>query len=317
MPRTLRLHSFYGAHRPEAGLLDRFAAEAARLAGGELQVAVAHGNALGLDDAAALDWLPGGAAEMALLWSVHLQARVPALKAAYPMAVARDLEAHLHAIPALERLNREVLGEAGLHVLALFHAPVLHISVFSREVPVRSLATLRGLRLRVFSPDLEATFGRLGVDARFIPQGELYAALEARVFDATIYPACHTAWSVPLWRVARHAAYLFPEVLQPYVLALPAALWQALPRSAQAALEEAARLVWPDFLRHAYDRTAEDAARINLRAAGVQWHPDFDAADQQALAESAAETWRVMAEATGERAVLHRDRTLACMACSR
>ncbi len=313
MAKGLRLHSFYGAHRPEAALLDRFAAETGRLSAGALQVQVAHGNALGLDDATALDWLPGGQAEIALLWGVYLQGRIPALRAAYPMAVARSLDEHLRALPSLERLNREVAEAAGLHLLAMFHAPVLHISVFSRAGPVRSLDALRLIRLRVFSPDLEATFGRLGVDARFIPQGELYAALEAGRFDATIYPACHTAWSVPLWRVTGDAAYLFPEVLQPYLLAMPAALWRDLPPPGQAALEEAARLAWPGFLRHAYDRRDEDAARGNLAAAGLRWHADFSPEDQQALAASAAETWRDMAADVGERLLRHRADALTAM----
>ncbi len=313
MTRSLRLHSFYGRHRVEAALLDRFAAEAGRLSGGVLRIEVAHGNALGLDDAAGLEWLPEGRADIALLWGVFLQGRVPELRAAYPMGVARSLDEHVRALPALERLNREVTEAAGVVPLAMFPSPVLHISVFARHTPMRTLEELRGRRLRVFSLDLEPTFRRLGVDATFIPQGELYDALAADRFDATIYPACHTAWSVPLWRVTDHASYLFPEVLQPYVLGLPKALWSSLRPAERDALDEAARAVWPGFQRYAYDRSAEDAARVNLAAAGHQWHADFPPADRQEFQASAAETWREMAGVVGDRLVRHRAEALAAM----
>lgn len=313
MPRTLRLHSFYGRHRAEAALLDSFAAEAARLSGGALVIEVAHGNALGLDDAAGLEWLPEGRAEMALLWGVFLQGRVPELRAAYPMGVARSLDEHVRALPALEALNREVMEAAGIVPLAMFPSPVLHISVFARRTPAQDLETLRGRRLRVFSLDLEPTFRRLGVDATFIPQGELYDALAADRFDATIYPACHTAWSVPLWRVTEHASYLFPEVLQPYVLGVPQAIWSALRPMERQALDEAARDVWPGFQRHAYDRTAEDAARVALAAAGLQWHPDFPPDDRMRFQASATETWRDMAGTVGDRLLRHRAAALGAM----
>jgi TRAP-type C4-dicarboxylate transport system substrate-binding protein len=297
----------------EAALLDAFAAETARLSGGALAVEVAHGNAFGLDDAAGLQWLPEGRAEIALLWGVFLQGRVPELRAAYPMGVARSLDEHVRALPVMERLNREVLEAAGVVPLAMFPSPVLHISVFARRTPVHDLQALRGRKLRVFSLDLEPTFRRLGVEATFIPQGELYDALAADRFDATIYPACHTAWSVPLWRVTDHASYLFPEVLQPYVLGIPQSVWSTLGGSERDALDQAARAVWPGFLRYAYDRSAEDAARINLAAAGLTWHQDFPPADRQLLRDSATETWREMAGAVGERLLRHRADALAAM----
>jgi TRAP-type C4-dicarboxylate transport system substrate-binding protein len=311
--RNLVLHNFYPHHRAESFLLDQFASDTERLSDGTVQVKVAHANKLGLDDAAGLDWLSAGKVDLALLWAVHLQQREPSLRSAYIMGSARTLDEHMRALPLLERLNGEILAERGVVPIAYFPSPILYISVFANRTPITSLASFAGRRLRVFSQDLEPTFRRLGVDATFIPQNELYRALETDRFDCTIYPACHTAWSVPLWRVTQHAAYLFPEALQPYVLAAPRTLWESLSGEEREAIQEASRLRYQDFLRLSIDPTAELAARRNLEAAGVQWHPDFAAADQKSFVESASKTWSDMTAEVGERLSRHRREVLGAM----
>lgn len=302
MPRTLTIHNFYPRGRPESVQLEQFAAQVALASDRRLAVIVEHANRLGLDDADGFEWLAQGNADLAILWPVYLQRKIPELQASYIMGSARNLRDHMSALPVLESIDRQILSERGLVAIATLPSPVLYISIFSSGQPVTSLETLYGRRLRVFSQDLEPTFRRLGADANFIPQGELYAAFEAGRFDCTVYPACHTAWSVPLWRVTQHAAYLFPEALHPYLLCCAPQTWASLNQTDRVALEEAAQSVYPAFLRHSLDDTAELAARRNLQAAGMTWHSDFSASDQGSFAASAARTWQDLAEQAGGRA---------------
>lgn len=294
----LTLHNFYQPGRPESGLLEDFAARAKALGAGSIEVG--HGNAAGRDDTKALDWA-GKIDGLSLIWSVFMRAENAEMDASYIMGSVRDIEEHQRALPLLERFQARLLAEAEIVPLAFFPSPILTISVFAKDSPVTSLDALRERKLRVFSKDLEPTFQRLGVDARFIPQGALYDALADGTFDATVYPACHTAWSVPLWRVTQHASYLFPEALPPYVLACPKALWADLGQDRQRALSEAARQVWPVFLRLSVDTTDEMAARHNLTAAGLIWHPAFSSQDRWAFTQSAQQTWAKMAEAASKR----------------
>lgn len=303
--RTMQLHNFYAPGRPESALLHRFAERAS--ASGGIDIEIVHDGATGLDDSAALEWM-GGHDGLAVIWPVFMRTRNAELDACYIMGSVYDLREHQRALPRLEDFLAAVLDEANIVPIAFWPSPVLTISVFSRERPATSLADLAGLRLRVFSKDLEPTFRRLGVDARFIPQGELYDALDAGVFDATVYPACHTAWSVPLWRVCRHASYLFPEALAPYILACSSEVWAELEQADRAALREAASSVWPDFLRLSVDPTDEMAARRNLVAGGVTWHADMPSDDRWRFARSAEVTWGEMAAAASPRTrTLHKD----------
>lgn len=308
---SLALHNFYRAGRPESRLLDSFAARAEALGAGA--VTVGHGNAANLDDTKALDWA-GRIDGLALIWSVFMKAQNAEMDAAYVMGSVRDIEEHQRALPLLERFQARLLEEAGIVPIAFWPSPILTISVFASGEKVSTLDELRQRKLRVFSKDLEPTFRRLGVNARFIPQGELYDALADGTFDATVYPACHTAWSVPLWRVTQHASYLFPEALPPYVLAAPKTLWDDLPDVRRRALSEAARQVWPDFLRLSVDMTDELAARRHLTEAGLTWHDPFSSDDRWAFTRSAQQTWADMAAAASERTLRLQQDIVAAMA---
>ena len=298
----MNVHNFYAAGRRESQLLDAFAATVSGSKGGRLRLDVAHANRLALDDAEALEWLAAGKADLGLLWPVFLQRNNRELQASYVMGSARHLHDHQRAVPALEAIGGRILSEHGLVPIAFLPSPVLYISIFSKGEAVTSLSGLVGRRLRVFSEDLVPTFRRLGADADFIPQGELYAALETGRFDCTVYPACHTSWSVPLWRVTQHAAYLFAEALHPYLLCCSPRAWAELDDGQQAALMDAGESIYGDFLRLSVDNSAEMDARRHLQAAGVTWHADFSAADRLAFGDAAAHTWQAASAAAGGRA---------------
>lgn len=310
---TWRLHNSYPTVRLESTELDRFAAAAERLTDGAVRVQVGHDSAYGVADASALDWLAEGAVEMAHLRSSQIQNATPELRGAYVMGAARDIQDHMRALPVLEQVYTRVLREHGIEPLVFLPSAIFTISVFAQGEPVRSLADLRTRKLRVFSTDLEPTFRRLGVNARFWPQPELYEALQRGEFDCTVYPACHTVWSVPLWRVTQHSSYLFPEALPPNVLAVSAKSWNRLADGARAALRRAARDIYPNYLRISLNPNDELYARRNLEAAGHHWHPDFSVADQDEFTASARATWAEYAERGGSRAVENRRAILAAM----
>lgn len=123
---------------------------------------------------------------------------------------------------------------AGLHVLAVQGGNFPGIATRTR--PVRSLADLRGLRLRAPNENLELLRG-LGADPVNMPMGEVYSALAKGVIDGVVAPgdtlrSLHLAEVAPYFSTIRFARGAYPA------RAMAARRWGTLAPDIRAILTE-------------------------------------------------------------------------------
>lgn len=131
----------------------------------------------------------------------------------------------------------------GLHVLAVQGGNFP--GVLTRSTPVRTLADLRGLRLRAQSDAIDV-LRELGADPVSMPMGEVYSALAKGVIDGVVAPA-DTIRSLHFAEVARHfTALKFSRGAYP-ARAISDAAWQRLPPDLRQLLA-AAKPVWEQAL---------------------------------------------------------------------
>jgi len=118
---------------------------------------------------------------------------------------------------------------AGMHVLAVQGGNFPGILTVSR--PVRTLADLKGLRLRAQSDAIDI-LKALGADPVNMPMGEVYSALAKGVIDGVVAPA-DTIKSLHFSEVAHHfTALRFSRGAYP-ARAMSDAAWRRLPLSLQ------------------------------------------------------------------------------------
>jgi TRAP-type C4-dicarboxylate transport system substrate-binding protein len=166
----------------------------------------------------------------------------------------------------------------GLHVLAVQGGSIP--GILTRERPVRTLADLRGLRLRA-PTELLSVLKNLGADPVNMPMGEVYSALAKGVIDGVIAPA-DTFKSLHFAEVAKHFTTLdVPRGAYP-ARAIRTARWEALDAVDRAVLDEGVA-VWEAALasqtRKALDEgyalARHDA--VEIRGVDPQEQQTFDA----------------------------------------
>jgi TRAP-type transport system periplasmic protein len=174
---------------------------------------------------------------------------------------------------ASPRIGQEL---SGLKILAVQGGNLPGIITTTR--PVRSLADLKGLRLRV-PTELVSVLEKLGADPVNMPMGEVYSAMAKGVLDGVVAPG-DTFRSLHFAEVARHFNTLaVPRGGYP-ARAMSMTRWTRLAPADRAVLE-AGIAVWEAALASEV-RKALDAGLKEAHAKGVTFSP-MPAADQTAF----------------------------------
>ena len=295
--------------RGESAQLETFAADVAELTGGSLTIDVFNGGSLNLKDNDVARWLPRGAVEMGLVWANYLGRDVPALNAVMIQGSVGSPEELIAALPEIQEIYTEVLGELDIVPTGFMALPLLKASIFCREDPVRTLDDLRTKKLRVWSNDQVETFTKLGVSAQIVGQNDLYVALQTGVVDCAVYPALF-AHTISLQEVTKYASYLYPVAGVPYVLGASKEAWDGLGDDERAAITTAAARVWERTNEYSKAEENEAAARAKLAEQGIEFLDAFSDEDRAAFLEAASATWLQMAEEAGGNAPEYRQRIL-------
>lgn len=298
--------------RGESAQLDTFAADVAELTGGSLMIDVFHGGSLNLKDNDVARWLPRGAVEMGLVWANYLGRDVPALNAVMIQGSVGSPEELISALPEIQEIYAEVLGEMGIVPTGFMALPLLKASVFCREEPVQSLEDLRKKKLRVWSNDQVETFTKLGVSAQIVGQNDLYVALQTGVVDCAVYPALF-AHTISLQEVTKYASYLYPVAGVPYVLGASKGAWESLSDAEREAVTTAAARVWERTNEYSKAEENEQAARARLAEQGIEFLEPFSDEDRAAFLDAASATWEEMAGEAGGQAPEYRQRILGVL----
>jgi TRAP-type mannitol/chloroaromatic compound transport system substrate-binding protein len=203
--------------------------------------------------------------------------------------MARQQNAWLSHGGGLEAL-RAVFAEFGIIQFPCGNTGTQFGGWFRR--PIRSVADLRGLRMRIPGMGGEV-MARLGVSVQVLAGGEIYPALERGAIDATEWIGPHDDERLGFQRVAKH--YYYPGWHEPsasLTLIANRRAWDQLPEGYRYALETAAAEENQRMLER-YD-ASNPAALARLEAGGVQVLPFpedvLDAAwrESQALLEERA-----------------------------
>ncbi len=304
-----RLNNFLPETRPETAELEKFVADANEAIEGDIQIKMYSGGSLGLPNTDALRFLPRGAVEMSLLWANYLGRDAPALSSVVVQGTIGSIEEFEKAIPVVREIYEEEFADWGVTSVGYVAIPMLSVSVFCRNEPVRTLEDLKSKKLRVWARDQVETFTRLGVAAQIIPQEEMYVAMKTGVVDCALYPALY-AHTVSLQEVASHASYLYPMASGPYVIGVATEKWDATDDQTKSAITAAAEDLWQRTNQYEDDFARELEAREKLAADGVTWGEDFSDADRALFVNSVTETWEMLAEEAGGNAPAYRERVL-------
>ena len=295
--------------RGESRQLETFASDVANLTDGSLTINVFHGGSLNLKDNDVARWLPRGAVEMGLVWANYLGRDVPALNAVMIQGSVGSPEELIMALPEIQQIYTEVLGDLGIVPTGFMALPLLKASIFCREQPVRTLEDLRTRKLRVWSNDQVETFTKLGVSAQIVGQNDLYIALQNGVVDCAVYPALF-AHTISLQEVTKFASYLYPIAGVPYVLGASGTAWSRLTDSEREAVHTAAARVWERTNEYSKAEENEQAARAKLVEQGIEFLEPFSDGDRAAFLNAASATWEEMANEAGGMAPEYRQRIL-------
>ncbi|MDE2403573.1 MAG: TRAP transporter substrate-binding protein DctP [Sphingomonadales bacterium] len=156
---------------------------------------------------------------------------------------------------------------AGLHVLAVQGGNFP--GVLTRSRPVRSLADLRGLRLRAQTDAIDV-MRELGADPVNMPMGDVYSALAKGVIDGVVAPA-DTIKSLHFAEVAHHFTTLRLSRGAYPARAVSDRTWRRLPPDLQKLLADAKPL-WEAALARQVLR-AEQAGIAYASHHGVEMIP--------------------------------------------
>jgi TRAP-type mannitol/chloroaromatic compound transport system substrate-binding protein len=122
--------------------------------------------------------------------------------------------------------------------------------------PVRSVADLRGLKMRIAGLG-GAVLAKLGVVPMTMPVGEVFTALQTGALDAAEFAGPYTDMPMGLYRVAKY--YYVPgwhEPGSPLECLINQAAWQSLPKDLQAIVDAACQAMNNDVLAELNARNA-------------------------------------------------------------
>lgn len=305
----LRFNNPLPETRPETREMMKFAEDVAKNSNGALTVKLFNSGALGIKDADILRTLPKGAVDMSLVWANYVGRDAPALAVVLIQGSIGSIEELQKALPVVQDIYAAEFKEWGITAAGYLAIPMLEASVFCRDQPIRTLADLKGKKLRVWAKDQIASFGRLGIAAQIVPQADMYLAMKTGVVDCAVYPALY-AHTVNMHEVAKYGAYLYPMAAGPYVLGIGTDKWNKLSEAEKAALRKAGDDTWARTNEYSEDHKKELAAREELKKKGVSWLGDFPEEDRKLFLSAVSEVWAEMAKEAGGKAPEYRERVL-------
>jgi tripartite ATP-independent transporter DctP family solute receptor len=175
-----------------------------------------------------------------------------------------------------EHMRRVLDGPIGDEILAAMESQGLvglafydsgSRSFYTAKRPIKNLADIKGLKIRVQQSDLFVSMiEALGANPTPMPYGEVYTALKTGIVDAA-----ENNW--PSYESSRHfeaAKYynLSEHSLAPEVLVFSKKVWDTLPKEDQTVLRKAAKDSVP-YMRKLWDER-EVRSRKMVEAAGSQ-----------------------------------------------
>lgn len=239
--------------------------------GGRLQIRVFHSSQLG-EEKETIEQTRVGAIDLNRTNVALLGSFVPSM----------NVLAMPFLFRSIEHLQKVLDGPIGNEILASFE-PYGFIglafydsgarSIYNSVHPVKTLADLKGLRIRVQQSELMSNMIRaLGAEPVELPYGQVLTGLATRLVDGA-----ENNW--PSFVTADHYKYarfytLTEHTMSPEVLVMSLKAWQSLSPEDQKIFREAA--LKSSHFMHEKWRDLEERSRQQAESAGVAVVRDFD-----------------------------------------
>jgi TRAP-type C4-dicarboxylate transport system substrate-binding protein len=235
-----------------------------RRSGGTLKIRPSWSGAV-LSSDMSMEELRHGVADIGLITPIYVKGGTHLIRIQSGFYSGADsVESQVALYDCIARANPEVGRELqGLKVLAVQGGSLP--GVVTRDKDVRSLADLRGLRLRA-PTELLTVLGSLGADPVNMPMADVYSAMAKGVIDGVVAPG-DTFKALHFAEVAKHFNTLaVPRGAYP-ARAMGLARWNRLSPEHRRVLEEG-KAVWEAALATEI-RAALDRGLAEARAKGV------------------------------------------------
>ncbi len=160
-------------------------------------------------------------------------------------------------------LAREVYDRHGLHYVDAVFWPAEHIPA---RRALKSVADLKGLKIRVPPGMISEVLGRAGAAVVNLPGGEVFNALSSGVIDATDWASPSQNQAVGLYRAAKfsiNASHSMPTT----EISLSKKKWVELPADVKRMIEDGVKKLDAD-MRLAM-RAEDEAALVKMKSDGV------------------------------------------------
>ena len=243
----------------------------AEKSGGRHQIRVFHSRQLG-EEKETIEQTRAGAIDLNRTNVALIGTFVPAMNVLAMPFLFRSIE-HLQKV--LDGpIGNEILGSFetyGFVGLAFYDSGAR--SIYNSVRPVRSVADMKGLRLRVQQSELMSDMIKaLGAEAIELPYGQVLTGLATRLIDGA-----ENNW--PSFVTTDHYKYagfytLTEHTMSPEVLVMSQKAWESLSPEDRKIFREAA-MRSSQFMREKW-KDLEDRSRAQARAAGVTIVSDFD-----------------------------------------
>ena len=243
----------------------------AEKSGGRHQIRVFHSRQLG-EEKETIEQTRAGAIDLNRTNVALIGTFVPAMNVLAMPFLFRSIE-HLQKV--LDGpIGNEILGSFepyGFVGLAFYDSGAR--SIYNSVRPVRSLADMKGLRLRVQQSELMSDMIKaLGADAIELPYGQVLTGLATKLIDGA-----ENNW--PSFVTTDHYKYagfytLTEHTMSPEVLVMSQKAWESLSPEDRKIFREAA-IGSSQFMREKW-KDLEDRSRAQARAAGITIVTDID-----------------------------------------
>ena len=245
--------------------------EIAERSGGRHQIRVFHSHQLG-EEKETIEQTRAGAIDLNRTNAALVGTFVPAMNVLAMPFLFRSIE-HLQKV--LDgSIGNEILDSFqpyGFVGLAFYDSGAR--SIYNSVRPVRSIADIRGLRIRVQQSELMSDMVKgLGAEPIALPYGQVLTGLATRLIDGAEnnWPSFVTTGHY------KHAGHytLTEHTMSPEVLVMSRKAWESLSAEDQKMFREAARKS-SQFMREKW-KDLEERSRRQAQSAGVTIVTDFD-----------------------------------------
>lgn len=282
----LRLAHFLAPTHPyHPQLFVPFAAEIEKATAGKLKVRIFPGGELGSNPGEQFNRAADGIADIAFVIPGYTAANFPrTLVMEYP-GVAKTAQ----SAPRGLWKARELLQDEYKRVKLLSLWTNTPAAIYSRDKPVRALADLNGMKLRVPSNAGAEIVRAWGATPVFTPVTEVYNAMQTGVIDGVLIDG-GGANAFKLSEVSKHVTVGMKSMQLTFALVMNRDSWSRLPAQHKAAIDQATGLAMAERAYSIWENVAEKGLQLIAASPGKELirlpaaeAAKFDAASQKAL----------------------------------